>query len=184
MGTRLPILGLVLVGLAWAAPLATRWASLMNEPQPVMIGEPAPDIEVVDVRTGEPVELRAYRGRVVLLNLFATWCRPCRDELPSIQKLHGEFGDDGLSVVAVSLDAQGDEADVAAFIGELGLTFDVFHDPSERAAQLFKGDELPRTYVIDRRGKVVRQVSGPVQWASAFYRRLISDLLKVAGPAT
>jgi peroxiredoxin len=156
----------------------------MTEPQPATVGASAPDIEVVDVRTGKQVELRAYRGRVVLLNLFATWCGACRDELPAIQKLHGEFGDDGLSVVAVSLDEQGAEADVAAFIGELGLTFDVFHEAGEGAARLFRGDELPRTYVIDRRGKIVRQVSGPAQWASALYRTLIADLLEASGPAT
>lgn len=184
MGTRLLILGFVLVGLAWAAPLATRWASLMNEPRPVTIGESAPDMEVVDVRSGEPVELRAYRGRVVLLNLFATWCGPCRDDLASIQKLHGEFGDDGLSVVAVSLDEKSAEADLSALMGDLGLTFDVFYPRGEGAAQRYKTEELPQTYVIDRRGKIVRQMSGPVQWASAFYRTLIADLLKVSGPST
>src|SRR3989440_1255770 len=98
------------------------------------VGSGAPDFHATDLRTRRPTTLADYKGKVVLLNVWATWCEPCRVEMPSIEKLHKEFGPQGLAVVAVSVDDAGMQSHILEFARELGLSFEILHDPARKTA--------------------------------------------------
>jgi len=109
---------------------------------------------------GDSLALEALAGRPVMLNIWATWCPPCREEMPALQTLHDRYDARGLAVVAVSLDASG--ADAAAFAEELGLTMRMLHDPASRVTRAFRTTGVPETFLIGADGRVVRR------WIGAF----------------
>ena len=151
---------------------------------PVEVGSPAPDFTARDLQ-GRPVSLEDLRGDVVLLNIWATWCPPCREEMPSMQRLHERLGPEGLRIVAVSIDAasgQSDAAgraggDVRAFGKEHGLTFEIWHDPSGEIQEVYRTTGIPETFVIDRNGVIVKKVIGATEWDSDSNVELIRRLL-------
>lgn len=138
---------------------------------PLDIGSRAPDYQARSLG-GDTVSLSSFAGDVVVLNVWATWCRPCVIEMPALQRLHEELGDQGLRVVAVSVDApQGvvgpfgePGGDVIEFVENLGLTFTVLHDPSGGIESRYQVNGLPTTYVIDREGRIQRKVLGAREW--------------------
>lgn len=115
------------------------------------IGQPAPTYQARTI-TGDSVSLAALRGKVVLLNVWATWCAPCRDEIPYLQQLHEQYADSGLVVIGVSVDARGQEKEIDAFASELGMTYPVWLDPDQRVTTRFLSLGVPSTYLIDRAG--------------------------------
>jgi cytochrome c-type biogenesis protein len=131
------------------------------------VGSAAPPYEATSL-SGDTVSLAALRGRVVLLNVWATWCAPCIREMPALQKLHEDLGDDGLSIVAVSVDANAPPFagvnDVKDFVAEYGLTFTILHDDTGAIENVFGVTALPMTFVIDRNGRIQRKVLGPREW--------------------
>ncbi len=146
-------------------------------PPAIGVGTEAPDFGAVDIATGDTVTLSHLRGQVILLNLWATWCPPCEAEMPEIQRLYDEMKPLGLRVVAVSEDEQGTEV-VRAWIKQRKLTFDVLHDQAGEVQHLFNAVGLPETFVIDRRGRIVKRVTGfRVHWDApdqkALFRRLL-----------
>jgi peroxiredoxin len=154
-------------------------AALLLTPEITRIepGARAPDARVLDVGTGDTVALATYRGRVLLLNLWATWCPPCEEEMPSIERLHQELGPEGLKVVAISVD-QGESQAVERWAAERGLTFTVLHDPSGRIQQTFQTTGMPESFVVDRRGVIMKKVIGATAWdhpaQKALFRRLLA----------
>src|SRR5690606_15895218 len=115
---------------------------------------------------GKEVSLADFAGEVVVLNLWATWCAPCRDEMPSLDRLQARFGGNGLEVVALSLD-RGDVAKVRDFYDELGISsLAIYHDPDSRAGRELGAPGLPTTIVIDRSGREVGRLLGPAEWDS------------------
>lgn len=112
---------------------------------------------------GGTVSLASYRGRVVFLNFWATWCPPCLVEMPAMERLHERLRDKGLVVLAISLDTDG-EAAVAPFLKERGFTFPVGLDPQQRVGSLYGVRALPSTFLLDRKGRVVAQALGPREW--------------------
>lgn len=152
---------------------------------PVEVGTAAPDVVARDLQ-GRPVSLHSLRGQVVLLNIWATWCPPCREEMPSMERLHRELGPEGLKIVAVSIDAEqgkrdaGGRAggDIAAFAQEMGLTFDIWHDPSGKIQQSYRTTGVPESFVIDRSGTIIKKVIGGTEWDSRANVDLIRRLLK------
>jgi peroxiredoxin len=143
---------------------------------PVAVGSEAPNFQAVDISTGESVMLTDYRGEVVLLNIWATWCPPCREEMPSMERLFEELGPQGLHIVAVSVDA-GDVDVVREFVEEFQLTFDILHDPSGDIETTYQTTGLPETFIIDQHGVIVKKYIGAVEWdepaQQAMIRRLI-----------
>lgn len=163
-------------GIAAALGIAVVFAVVFAPPA-VGVGVPAPDFKAIDIHTDKPVNLADYRGQVLLVNLWATWCDPCKAEMPEIQRLYDELKPEGLRVLAVSQDEQGIDV-VKDFIRQRNFTFDVLHDQKHASQDLFHAVGLPETFVIDRQGTIVKRVTGwivhwddPVQ--KALFRRLL-----------
>jgi cytochrome c biogenesis protein CcmG, thiol:disulfide interchange protein DsbE len=112
---------------------------------------------------GDPVALADLRGEAVLLNVWATWCAPCRIEIPELQALHEEHADHGLRVVGVTVDSRHAMDDVRAFMDELGMTYDVWWDPDHSALNLFRASGVPFSALIDREGRIVWRHLGMFQ---------------------
>ncbi|HEX5727064.1 MAG TPA: TlpA disulfide reductase family protein [Longimicrobiaceae bacterium] len=183
-GARRQWTGVVAVVLLLALLVGAGW-TVRGRFLPVDEGTRAPAFAARDLR-GAPVSLASLRGQVVLLNLWATWCGPCRQEMPSLQRLHQRLGERGLRIVAVSLDAApggvnafGPGGDVAAFVREEGLTFTVWHDPSGQVGRLYRSRGLPESYLLGRDGRIVRKVVGATEWDTpekvAFVRGLLEE---------
>lgn len=115
---------------------------------------------------GDSVSLRDYRGEVLLLNVWATWCPPCRREMPSLQALHEELGPEGLRVVGVSIDGAGSKEAVRDFLAEYGITYTILHDPEERVLRELGIFGIPTTYLVDRRGRVLERWIGEADFGA------------------
>ncbi|OLB59335.1 MAG: hypothetical protein AUF60_10905 [Gemmatimonadetes bacterium 13_1_20CM_69_28] len=142
----------------------------------VGVGSRAPAFRAVNLRSGRPSSLADYRGRVVLLNVWATWCPPCRVEMPSLERLHGKLAGPDFAVVAVSID-DGDASTVMAFVGELGLGFDVLQDKGGRIQQIYQTTGVPESFVIDRDGVIIKKVIGAAEWDGPVNELLIRKLI-------
>jgi len=136
----------------------------------------APDFSLQTIE-GETIQLSGLRGNVVLVNLWATWCPPCRAEMPAIQKMYEEYKDDGFMVIAVNMTNQDEINSIQPFLQEYELTFPVPLDTSGEVAKYYNLRSLPSSYFIDRQG-IIREVviGGPM--AEALLRTRIESLLK------
>jgi cytochrome c biogenesis protein CcmG, thiol:disulfide interchange protein DsbE len=138
----------------------------------------APSFQAITLDAPPQVRtLDDYEGDVVLLNIWATWCAPCRFEMPSMQKLHESFADRGLKVVAVSIDDPAAGEAIRQFVREYGLTFEVLHDTTGAIRRSYGTSGIPETAVIGRDGVVRRRVAGAEDWNSAANRALIERLV-------
>ena len=126
------------------------------------VGAPAPDYRAVTM-TGDSVSLASLRGRTVLLNVWATWCHPCREELPVLQRLHEEYAGRGLTVVGVSIDAVGAGAAIEDFAAEYGVTYPLWHDPDNRVSTTFQGIGVPLSVLVGADGMLRWRHLGPVR---------------------
>ena len=143
----------------------------------VEIGRKAPDFRLVDVATGDSVSLRGQaRGDVALINIWATWCAPCKEEMPAMQRTYADLAPRGFRILAVSID-NGDVAAVKGFAQELGITFDILQDQSGRIQQLYQTTGVPESFLLDRDGTIVKRVIGAHDWASGANRKLIERYL-------
>jgi cytochrome c biogenesis protein CcmG, thiol:disulfide interchange protein DsbE len=168
----------LLAGLAMAAVFVIALViRIMPEIRLVGIGSAAPDFHAVDLQSGHPVSLDDYRGKVLLLNVWATWCQPCRIEMPAIERLSRRLrADTGFLVLAVSVD-QADSSAVTAFARSMGITFDILHDQTGRIQQQYQTTGVPESFVINRQGVIVKKVIGASQWDSPVNALLIQRLL-------
>ncbi|HEX6306775.1 MAG TPA: TlpA disulfide reductase family protein [Longimicrobiales bacterium] len=152
---------------------------------PLDVGSRAPDYRALSLE-GDTVSLSSFAGEVVLLNIWATWCRPCVIEMPALQRLHEELGDDGLRIVAVSVDAPAGitgafgepGGDVREFVDRLGLTFMILHDPSAGIETRYQVNGLPTTFLIDRDGRIRRKVLGAREWDGPVLANEIRQLVE------
>jgi peroxiredoxin len=173
------VLGIVAL-LAVLLAAATHY--LGDELFPVSVGSDAPPMQGSTLDGAKRTKTLAdYKGKVVLLNVWATWCEPCRVEMPSIEKLHRDFGAQGLAVVAVSVDDAGTEDHIRDFAKELGITFEILHDPTRITSTNYQITGYPETFIIARDGTIRKKVIGAADWSSAANRALIRELL---GPVT
>jgi cytochrome c biogenesis protein CcmG, thiol:disulfide interchange protein DsbE len=128
----------------------------------VEVGAPAPGYRTVAL-SGDSVSLRDQRGKVVLLNVWATWCHPCRDEIPELQAIHTRYRARGLELVGVSVDADGSDDAIRAFMKDFEMTYPVWRDPDERVSTQFLVVGVPATFLIDREGVLRWRKTGPIQ---------------------
>ncbi len=139
------------------------------------VGSRAPDFHAVDLVTGRATTLADYQGKVILLNIWATWCQPCRVEMPAIERLHKKLGGTDFQVVSVSIDADGDSV-VSAYARDLGLTFQILHNQSGDIQQIYQTTGVPESFVIDREGIIVKKVIGAAEWDGPVNETLIERL--------
>jgi cytochrome c biogenesis protein CcmG/thiol:disulfide interchange protein DsbE len=155
--------------------------------RPVIAGEVAPDFSVQDLN-GNPVSLTDYEGKVVLLNIWATWCGPCKEEMPSMERLYRQMEGEDFEILAVSVDAALGETDqqgnagaskerLAEFASEYDLTFPILHDPAGRIQTTYQTTGVPESFLLDRDGVIHRRLAGATVWDHDRYRELIRSLL-------
>jgi cytochrome c biogenesis protein CcmG, thiol:disulfide interchange protein DsbE len=136
-----------------------------NKGYALKAGSEAPGFRLPSLAGGE-VDLASQRGKVVVLNFWATWCPPCVAEMPSLERLHRSLSAEGVAVVTVSTDE--DEAELRRFVAQRSLTLPVLKDPGGRvAAGQYRTTGYPETFVLDRKGRVLQHVVGPAEWDSA-----------------
>jgi len=176
--TLVAVVVLVLGGLLGFAALASDSGGVVGP------GAKAPEFSARTIPDSGQAPLvkgiTAYRGRPVLLNVWATWCAPCREEMPRIERLHQELGPAGLAVVAVSVDNPGMDEAIREFRREMALSFEVLYDESGRIRDAYQTSGVPETFLIDRRGVVRRRLIGS-SWTVDEQRPLLRDL--IAEPA-
>ena len=142
----------------------------------VGVGSTAPQFHAKDLGTGRAMTFADYRGKVVLLNVWATWCEPCRVEMPSLERLHRRLAGTDFRVVSVSIDEEGDSV-VAAFARQLGLTFDILHDQTGAIKRDYQATGVPESWVINRDGVIIKKVIGASEWDGPVNETLIRRLL-------
>ena len=167
---------ILLLGLAWIFVSADRsetsTAGQIPAPQQGFL---APDFELKTL-TGESVKLSDLRGQAVLVNLWATWCPPCRAEMQSIETVYNEYKDQGFVVLAVNMTYQDTQTDIMPFVDQEGLTFPILLDETGAMANAYQLQSLPSSYFIGRDG-IIREVviGGPM--AEALLRTRVEDIL-------
>jgi peroxiredoxin len=138
--------------------------------------KPAPEFSLSDIN-GKKVSLSDFKGKVILLNFWATWCGPCTGEMPSLNRLYASFKNDGFMVLAVSIDPS--DKPVRSFVSSKGITFPVLMDPEKEAYfDLYAVFALPTSFLIDRKGMIIAKVLGDREWDSPDMKNKIADLLK------
>ena len=152
---------------------------------PVIAGAEAPTFSAQGPQ-GVTRSTLDYRGKVLLVNIWATWCETCKEEMPSMQRLYDQLGNDNFEILAVSVDAPVGEEDLLfglsggdpfAYADSLALTFPILHDPSAKIAATYRITGVPESFVIDRNGIIIRKVAGPAEWDAPGYVELFGGLL-------
>ena len=127
----------------------------------VEVGLPAPAYATMSL-TGDSVSLAAQRGKVVLLNIWATWCHPCRTEIPELRAIHAKYRDRGLELIGISVDTDGADDAIRSFMKDFEMTFPIWRDPDERISTQFLAVGVPATFLIDKQGILRWRKTGPV----------------------
>jgi peroxiredoxin len=170
------VVGAVLIALFVGARTVLR-----SELAPVGVGVEAPDFSVVTLDSvPKKKTLEDYRGQVVMINIWATWCAPCRVEMPAIESLHQAYAPKGLKIIGISVDDPGTDADIRKFVQQYGLTFEVLHDTGGQEGRVSKDYQTtgyPETVIIGRDGIIRKKLLGAHNWNSAENRALIDRLL-------
>lgn len=137
-------------------------ACIPSESVTLRAGDPAPAFTAISLETGSPLSLTDYRGKTLLVNLWATWCHPCKTETPYLQSVYERYQDRGLRLLGVSVDRRADHDAVIEFVEEFGVTYDIALDPDALSRDLFRARGLPTSVLIDREGAVAFSWIGPI----------------------
>jgi peroxiredoxin len=165
---------LLLLTVVAAAPALAK-AERPQAPPATAVGAAAPDFTLDDLQ-GNPVTLSGLRGKVVVLNFWASWCPPCRVEMPSMERLNEVFGSRDFALLAVNVEQ--DAAAVRAFLKENPHSFAVLLDPQGKAQQLYGVYRFPETFLIDKSGRVVEHYLGARDYSAVDFLKKIDALLK------
>ena len=180
MGRQWILVGTVVAGLGIGATLLAMFGP---EIEGTSVGARAPDYRTVDLATGDSVSLRArYRGAVTLVNVWATWCEPCRIEMPAMERLYQALAPQGFRIAAISID-EGPPETVRSFAQDLGLSFDLLQDRSTRVQLVYQTTGVPESFLLNREGIIVKRVIGAHEWDSPVNRALIERLLDEPPPS-
>lgn len=145
--------------------------------EPLTVGKVAPDFNLPDLNEKE-IRLSDFRGKVVFLNFWATWCKPCREEMPSMEILYKNFEKDGLVILAISIDRVTTKKDIPPFVKALNLTFPILIDSWGQTDKRYKLMGVPETYIIDQQGILREKVIGPRDWTILDNLQVVTQLLK------
>lgn len=170
--------GLLLIGFLTLALLTgcnDREGAGPTQVQGGLIGQQAPDFTLTDMQ-GEEVSLAQFRGQVVILNFWATWCPPCREEMPSMEKLYQKTRDQGLVLLAVNVEENGRQA-VRQFLEKTPYSFPILLDDERTVQQAYGVFRFPESFIIDRNGVVVEKIIGARDWLQGATFKKIDFLL-------
>ena len=143
---------------------------------PPRIGEPAREYAATNL-AGDTVSLGSLRGKVVLLNLWATWCTPCRMETPYLQSVFEDYHAEGFEIVGISMDTGDAAAEVAMFVEEYAVSYTILHDPKMRGMELYQVLGLPATFLIDREGVLRWMRYGPIAEDDPDFLQALEDVI-------
>jgi peroxiredoxin len=188
---------LLLGGLLWLGPAAAKGPVSKGHPlRPASInfldamslglqpldGKRAWDFSLPGI-DGKTVRLGDFRGKVVILSFWASWCPACRMEMPTLEKIHKRYKDRDLAVVSVSIDAQGKKP-VVPLVKKLGLTFPILLDPGQKVMDRYGVTLIPTAFIIGRNGEMIGKAIGPKDWDGENGRRILEKLLDVSRAAS
>ena len=171
----------IIVVVAVVAVVAYVLFGQKHEYTPVVVGGDAIEFSLPDLK-GDMTSFSEYRGKVVFLNFWATWCKPCEEEMPSMQHLYETLQKRDFVMVAISVDKEDTDV-IQEFVDEYGLTFEVLHDRKGRIKEAYKTTGVPETYIIDQNGVIAEKVMGARKWENAYAIKTILDLMD-NGPRT
>jgi len=147
---------------------------------PLRVAQPAPNFTLPGL-DGKMVSLSDHRGHVVLVNVWATWCPPCVDEMPSMERLYQELKGENFEILAISIDALGEKA-VAPFMKKFNLSFPALLDPNATIKTLYQTTGVPESFIINQDGLLLEKIIGPRNWAApeavGYFRDLMRSGLK------
>lgn len=142
----------------------------------IEVGQPAPRYAATTL-AGDSVSIAGLNGKVVLLNIWATWCAPCRQEIPFLQTLYDAHRADGFEIVGVSVDARGQDGAIREFADEFKMTYPIWRDPDERVQSTFLALGVPASYLIDRTGVLRWKRLGTIYESDTTLTRALQDAL-------
>ena len=172
------VVGAVVAGIVVGAIALVKFGPEVDR---VEVGAKAPDFRAIDLATGDSVSFREhYKGAVTLVNVWATWCLPCRVEMPAMERVYQELAPRGFKIAAVSID-EGSPDDVRAFGQGLDLSFDLLQDRSTAVQQIFQTTGVPESFLINKDGIIVKRIIGAHDWSSPVNRALVERLLDETG---
>ena len=148
-----------------------------DELRPPRSGDPAPDFEAIALDGGETVSLADFRGSAVLVNLWATWCGPCRFETPYLESVYEEYQDRGLKIAGVSVDSRASLDAVEQFLADNGVTYDILLDPDMVSTDVFAAIGLPASFLIDADGVILFDRLGPILEDDPAFLAALEDAL-------
>lgn len=169
---KIVLIGCMIFGLAFGVV----WLQSAKY-EPLTVGKEAPNFSLPDL-SDKSVQLTDYRGKVVFLNFWATWCKPCQEEMPSMEQLYKNYQKDGLVILAVSIDRVTTKKDIPPFVKNMNLTFPVLVDSWGQTDKRYKLMGVPETYIIDQGGILREKVIGPRDWTRSENLRVVDQLLK------
>jgi peroxiredoxin len=168
---------LLLLAAGGFAALVGVWVALSpRTDNPLHPGMQAPDFQLPDLDGGN-VSLQEQRGNVVFINFWGTWCAPCREEAPALERLYRELGESGFQVLAISIDAADGKTLVEAFRDEFDLSFPILLDPERRTYSVYQATGVPETFVVGPDGRLSERFVGPRDWDEQRYARAVERLL-------
>lgn len=165
-----------LLGLGGYALLVRTSTPSKPKPPPLRAGMEAPAFTYPDME-GKQISLKDFRGKVVFINVWATWCPTCTWEMPSMQAIYQKYRDQGLVMLAVSIDVLGKEI-VAPYMKKYGLTFPALLDPKGTIKRMYQTTGVPETFIVDRDGRIFRKIIGPREWTDPQMVQMIEAALR------
>ncbi len=159
-----------------AALLGSLWPTFQSAAGPVIQeGDQAPEFALTS-DAGRPIQLQDFAGKFLVLNFWATWCPPCLEELPSLNRFHIRYAPQGVVVLGVSVDE--DRKAYQDLVEHAGVSFPTVRDPERKVSRLYGTFKYPETYVISPQGRVVRKIIGPRDWGDSTIVEMMESLLK------
>ena len=137
---------------------------------------PAPQYSAMTLN-GKPTLLEEFQGKPILLNVWATWCIPCREEMPALESLYDKFSNQGLQIIGVSIDGPGTSQRIKSFIDRMGITYNILHDPDDKFSRAFRTIGVPESFLINANGEIVHTWKGPFDSMSADTQAKVLNVL-------
>ena len=169
---------LLVVAMPWQRPATPSTLEALDKLKGQWVGRPAPSFALPDL-DGKPHTLADYRGKVVFLNFWGSFCAPCRKEMPSMERLVREYKERGLVMVAISFDPKVEDAAgfMQQFLPGERSAMTVLHDPEAATGVAYGTEKLPETYIIDRQGRIIARFVNAYDWTSPEVKQLIEATL-------